>query len=76
MMPRARQPLSLAQAAPLLVAPELAALDRLEQRRDDLKSRIKRLQPRAHRRLILEHELVGVVGQILRLELAIYRRGA
>jgi hypothetical protein len=74
-MPRLHRPpatRSIAQDAPLLVAPELAELARLAGERDQLIARIRRLAPNAHRRVILEDRLQGVVAKILRIEIAIF----
>ena len=65
---------SIAHVAPLLVAPELAELARLSAERDALRARILRLPACAHRRIILQDRLQGVVTRILRLEIAIYGR--
>lgn len=68
----ARRPPSVIDAAPLFVAGEIARLERLETERDELRARIARLPRAAHRRVILEHRLQGVVADILRLEIALH----
>jgi AICAR transformylase/IMP cyclohydrolase PurH len=71
MGPRPRH-VSIIQAAPLFVADDIAQLTRLENERDMLKSRIKRLRPSAHARIILEHQLTRTVAEIIRLELKLH----
>lgn len=76
MMTARRPPLSPAEAAPLLVAPELARHHALAQRVADLRADVAKYPPHAHRRLILETRLKEAVAEMLALEVRLFRRGA
>lgn len=65
-------PPTIIEAAPLFAYPESRELERLKDRRDELGERIRRLAPRAHYRIVLEHERKRVVCDILRLEARLY----
>jgi hypothetical protein len=72
--PAARAPLSLVEAAPLLVAPELARLRHLAGEIAALRADIALYRPSAHRRLVLEDRLRPKVGEMLALQARLYRR--
>jgi hypothetical protein len=73
MMPR-RQPLPIAQAAPLLVAPELARHRQLAREVESLRADIARYKPNAHRRLVLEDRVKQKICEMLALEATLYGR--